>query len=680
MALPAQRTNLATNPSMAALGSDSTILTNLVENPSFETGTTGVTVTTAVTVSTTTFASSVAVGTQALLTSIGAGAGTSSCVYQNVNVTAGQYVAFGVTARWSTGSRYMRQRIVFKDASSANVGSLTFGPVWQGSSATSGGDRHVLSDLAPATAVTANLYIYYYDDVSATVAPVNPSTLSSDAWSCVMSNDQTYAEGAATAYFDGATAAIADNTYGWTGTAHASTSTMRRKSVPTVGCSSGTGGVAFATRASIGGGIGNTYYARALWTSGATGTGGMYVRDGTGVTGDIVSVGIWVRYSVAGNANIAVTVRNGAADVISVTGPSIYVPADTWTYFSYEKLVVPGTFTYVQVWPRRTSAMPAGSTQDISAATIEKATTAGTFFDGSTLENGWTHAWTGTANASTSTRNVYGLWVDVILTGTAHTQLTVIALGGTTATTKITRSDGTNNWPVPGWLGRKTVDADTATDWTPPLGRPLTYTLFKDGIAIVTRIVTVAATTGDIMDPLNPAAALRINTLATDPNTLTLGEASVKSIQHENTSSDREYPLGGRFPIARPGVRGAAAQIPFTLNAAQNTVSDALLGMVRQAPILLIRPLPSWGALPSLIYTDAPLTETPFNRGRGGQFTQWQLDADAVAPMTRASMDGKVTNDAVKANLAGRTHDSIKAASGTKRHVEIKANPLGLGQ
>lgn len=386
----------------------------------------------------------------------------------------------------------------------------------------------------------------------------------------------------------------------------------------------------------------------------------------TTVVGVSYTVSVWVKTTVAGK----VCIQWNGVQSAKHSGSN-----------SWEKLTITGAASATTTQFYVVANDPtSGQAAYVDDAFVETTSTAdGTSWDGSTVETGWTYAWTGTAGLSTSTRNVYGLWVDVETSGTARTQLTVLGLGGTPAITKIIRNDGRQSWPVPGWLGRNTIDADTETDWTVPLGRPVTYTLLKDGIAVASRTVTVNATVGDIMDPLDPQGAMKIAVNSTDPTMLALSTDALRETTYENTSSDREYPLGGRYPIARPGVRASAQKIPVILNAARNATSDDLLTLIESAPIVLIRSLPSWGSVPPLLYTDGGVREAPFNRGRGGQFTQWEIDASAVAPVTRRTNAGRVTNDQVKANLAGRTHASIKAASGNKRHVEIKANPLGLG-
>jgi hypothetical protein len=125
----------------------------------------------------------------------------------------------------------------------------------------------------------------------------------------------------------------------------------------------------------------------------------------------------------------------------------------------------------------------------------------------------------------------------------------------------------------------------------------------------------------------------------------------------------------------------ADAAATFILNAWKNTTSDQFKAMVAQAPILLIRGLPSWGSVPGLAYVDAPAQEqnvTRYKNYPNDGLTTWTLAGDLVQPVSRKPITGAVTNDQVQTNLTGVTYNTILARSGSKKNVDIKANPLGL--
>jgi hypothetical protein len=301
----------------------------------------------------------------------------------------------------------------------------------------------------------------------------------------------------------------------------------------------------------------------------------------------------------------------------------------------------------------------------------------GTSWDGSTTEVGWKYSWTGTAGLSTSTREVSGIWLDGLTDAPGpRVQVTAVDLGGTAVLTQVTRESDGVTWTVPGWKAKNSLTAETWTDWFPPLNRPVTYTLFVNGQAFNSRTIQVDSTVGYIVDPLQPDGALPVD--VTDTGVLHLSHAALTSRQLKFRGK-LEYPVGGRYPIASAGPRGAASGIDFVINAPSTDLADQLEDLADEAPILLFRPLPSWGRLPGVCYMAGDVAPTFFHRGAGGRFSQWSISGELVAPVTRAAVTGAITNDMVATNLAGRTNTSIANASAWRRHIDIKANPLGLG-
>jgi hypothetical protein len=178
------------------------------------------------------------------------------------------------------------------------------------------------------------------------------------------------------------------------------------------------------------------------------------------------------------------------------------------------------------------------------------------------------------------------------------------------------------------------------------------------------------------VDPLQPDGAMAVD--ITDTGGLHLSSLALTS-RALKSRGKLEYPLGGRYPIASAGPRSAASGMTFMINAPSTAIADQLEGLVEDAPILLLRPLPSWGNLPGICYIMGDVAATIFRRGAGGRFSQWAVEGDLVQPVSRGVVTGLITNDMVATNLAGRTNDNVRTASSYKRHIEIKANPLGLG-
>lgn len=195
--------------------------TNRVSNPSFENGTGFTAKAAAITLSTTTFASAVVNGSNALSISIGAGAGTFTYLFQNVPATEGEWLAFAAMIRWSSGSRYVKQSIQWRGDAGAitRVSSSSFQP----SNNSTGGSRHVYSALAPAGTTSADIMLYFYNDSAGAVAPTSGTTFHTDAWIADGAPTQAEAEARVATYFDGDTLAPG-KAYRWTGASGASLS------------------------------------------------------------------------------------------------------------------------------------------------------------------------------------------------------------------------------------------------------------------------------------------------------------------------------------------------------------------------------------------------------------------------------------------------------------------------
>ncbi len=391
------------------------------------------------------------------------------------------------------------------------------------------------------------------------------------------------------------------------------------------------------------------------------------------ITGAI-GITISARFMVRTSYNTTYTVRNNATS----TGYAVALTANTWT-----EITLPAHVTTVTDFRLAglISSMTANSTVDLKHALVVTGAVLPPYFDGVNTGGGnYSSKWNGTANASTSTRDYYGVWAEPVSgAGAPKVQVTVIGLGVVSVSTQVIRQCGRDVWSVPGWKKRNTLGGETYTDATPPLGRPVTYTLISNGQTINSITITVDSTTGWIQDPLSPETAMPVATTDGNPAVLALGKAALKRISYGAQYED-ETPLGGQYPIVRASARGAGAGVEFHLQAYQNVTSDALQQLVLDTPILLFRGLPSWGSIPALAYLIGDVEEAPYNRDRGGQFTTWVAGGKLAAPVVLGPLTGSVTNTMVQDNLVGRTNASIQSTSGTKRNIDVQADPLSLGQ
>lgn len=426
------------------------------------------------------------------------------------------------------------------------------------------------------------------------------------------------------------------------------------------------------------------------------------------------SLSAWVMVESGDSTNIAFALK-GATSGGSPTTFTVGVWTKiTWNAYTTPSGLVTGNDFAVRLGG--SAVAPTGSFL-VTGVTIEQTSTVGTFFDGGTAASGGTtyawastanasvsyaqtltgpstyfdgttspdttnyYSWTGTANASSSQAEYRGIWIET-LTGPPcpRTQVTVSGLGPTAGAVKVTRTADGETWTVPGWFNRSVVDADTDTDYTVPLGRPVTYTLFFNGAQIGQTTLTIASTSGWVQSPYDPSTAMPINTLLTDPATLTLVKGALDT-RTSTTNSSRATVMGSARPVTIASQRITDSGATYILHAWKNATSDQFKALIAQAPIVLFRGLPSWGSIPGLAYLDAPAQEADVSRYKNypnDGLTRWTLAGDLVQPVSRKAVAGVVTNDQVQTALAGTTYNTILARSGSKKNVEVKANPLGL--
>lgn len=166
------------------------------------------------------------------------------------------------------------------------------------------------------------------------------------------------------------------------------------------------------TGVGVQGGIDTAY--RATTVASQAATANWYVGAANVVTAPVVGsyyrAGAWVRRSVAGQMYLRMVNVSGS----SVNGPSVAVSANTWTWLTVGGVVTAGAtaISYITM-PGAALALTAGDTLDVTGLVMEQvidATAAAVpmtpadYFDGSTPDTAEIdYAWTGTANASTST-------------------------------------------------------------------------------------------------------------------------------------------------------------------------------------------------------------------------------------------------------------------------------------
>ena len=413
-------------------------------------------------------------------------------------------------------------------------------------------------------------------------------------------------------------------------------------------------------------------------TSG-TGTSAMAVPAST-------SMVLWaacVTSATSRTVTASITWYDSTGTLISTsTGSGVSDVTGTYTTVSVVA-TSPSNAAYASVTFTWAGIAAAGEVHWIDEMILQQGSAVGTWVDGdSPADDKYRYFWSSTAGNSPTTARYRGVWVEAISGGSGAPGIQVYASGtGTsTADVTITRTADNETWTVPGWNERSIVDGDTTQDFACPLGRDVVYTLFINDSQINSMTINVSATTGWVQDPWDPSTAMPIETTLVTPTHLTLGQQALAQRTH-TVNATRGQLMGSTRQYSLSGQRTMDDGCHFMMYAHQNDVSDAFHDLVKSTPILLFRPLPSWGSVPGLAYTDGSAVETPLNRQRiagNAATTQWDVTGGLIQPVTRVPLVSTATYNQMATALNGTTYDTIQARSGSKKYIEIKANPLAL--
>lgn len=188
-------------------------------------------------------------------------------------------------------------------------------------------------------------------------------------------------------HFDGDTPNTGGTTYAWTGSANASTSTATFNDGPLLPDGSRVG----------------TYVRRTVTALKTGGNSGPWCRVPNGsyslLPGDQVTPTMYVRFSVEVSATVQSSARSGSG-IVSSAIETVTIPANTWTRIG-QPVTATAAADNTQVWATLSSEaiLPVGATVDTTAGLSEKVAQTLPYFDGDMPNS----AWTGAANASTST-------------------------------------------------------------------------------------------------------------------------------------------------------------------------------------------------------------------------------------------------------------------------------------
>lgn len=289
------------------------------------------------------------------------------------------------------------------------------------------------------------------------------------------------------------------------------------------------------------------------------------------------------------------------------------------------------------------------------------------YFDGDTPDTvDWTYAWTGTPHASPSTMSATpGLWVEPFTDAPVpRVGITVTGLDpvGPSVVTVWRSTAGGKRRKVRGWVNRVVYGSDYTLDYEAPLGRLVTYDLqVISGSAIPLRATdstTLDVEHGYIQDPLLPLGAVAVSGNLGDRY---FTGSAFQALEYAVESSQVSI-LGSDEPVALTGQRLAASGVSFDMITKAAQEATNLRNLLQVTPLVLVRPLPSFGPLPDLIYTVPSVVEQPVDVSWGGSFTRWNLTGNTVAPPSIQVLVALWTYDQVAA-LWSTYNDAQAAAS-----------------
>ncbi|MGH3998724.1 MAG: hypothetical protein ACRDTJ_14860, partial [Pseudonocardiaceae bacterium] len=285
----------------------------------------------------------------------------------------------------------------------------------------------------------------------------------------------------------------------------------------------GTGGTAVGAR-NTGEGYSGTGFFRVTWSAATTALSGGFTYSQTGLAAStLYQQAFWVRSSKTQTVALTVTYRDAAlATVNTIVGPSVALTANVWTLVTASGTSGAAVTNAVCTVAATTGGALWANTDtfDGDAALIEASSVAGPYFDGSFVNAASImYAWTGAADASTSTATTYVPQLSLVTKSDDpcdRVEVTITDLTPTENTVTVWRTSDGKRQAVRESRGRTKVTSDFIVDYEVPLGRTVTYELevtagLNNQVAVTPQNVVVAATSGWIQDPLDPGSAIRIH-------------------------------------------------------------------------------------------------------------------------------------------------------------------------
>lgn len=455
----------------------------------------------------------------------------------------------------------------------------------------------------------------------------------------------------------------------------------------------GTGGSASGGRNINTGYTGAAGFFRTSWTAATTALsgGGSYTQSGLSAATQYSHL-FMVRSSKNQTVRLTAQYQNASSANVgsAVNGPATALVANTWTPIKVEAATSGAAVTKVVLTAAATtggSFWANGDTFDIGFVTIVTGPTAASPFDGSYVNAASVmYAWTGAADASNSTATLYTPALNLValptFDPTPRVEITLTHFTPTSNTVTVWRTADGKRQSVRGFRKRTLVGSDFVIDYEVPLGREVTYEIEVTS-GINAQVAAPAATTqvnsesGALQDPLVPGSSVAVYGERGPGGQPYLRDQALKQIEYAADMSIMQI-LGSPDPVALMGERMSAGGVDMSMSTRAAQSAADLRNILKQAPLVLVRPLPDWaGALPGLCYLAAGKpTELPVDEAWGGQLIRWQLVGDLVAAPTMNVLVALWTYGDIKELWT--TYQQAQTALSGDTYLDVMKSPSGI--
>jgi hypothetical protein len=422
--------NLFTNPSAEATSGSVVVLTNLVTNPSAETGTTGwssisgTTGVSAVTnpVSATDYGVRVARNTWSTA-STAAGGGIAYGSLSGSAVTAGQTYSLYVGHIKSSINQRLRVQIEWQTSGGSFVSAVT-GTEFQATAGTAY-SKTLTGLLVPATAAWARIAVISVAGTGYANWSI-ASYLEVDGLNLINASDFP---GGTFFYFDGSTTPGPEYSWAWTGTAHASTSTASSPSPVGWAAATSVAGSAVVGYQSHSFPYDRTAIFRTLILNPGSGAG-IFTFGMNTTMANLPAVSALLTYTASAYVRTGRSTRlavrfNWYTEAGALVSSEVVNGAPFVGDFSWRRLsgsaTAPATATRLRVSVITEAgagyvAFQGGDWIEVDAMMVTFGSNVYPYFDGATSDTeGYDYSWTGSADASTSTRTIHVETVDPLI-------------------------------------------------------------------------------------------------------------------------------------------------------------------------------------------------------------------------------------------------------------------------